>query len=111
MQWRLRRVLLGIAVLTVASWDCGTARAADWRYCLAIAPAKHTVYMSAPFSDGEPMETIESAFAQALDRAMVQHDSVQCPRGSAQTIAGMKAQAIQYNQASGNKVVQLNWRP
>ena len=110
MQRRLQRMLLGTAVL-IAGWHGGAARAADWRYCLAVVPAQHTVYMSAPFSDNESMETTEAEFGRALDHALMQHDSVQCPLGNAQSIAGMKAQAIQYNQASGNKVVQLNWRP
>jgi hypothetical protein len=47
---------------------------------------------------------------RALDRAALQHDSVRCPRGNAQSIATMKLQAIQYNQAS-NKIIQLNCRP
>jgi hypothetical protein len=110
MQRRLRWMLLGVAFL-IGTWDGGAARAADWRYCLAVSPAQHTVYMSAPFSDDESMETVEAEFGSTLDRALVQHDSVQCPLGNAQSIASMKAQAIQYNQASGNKVVQLNWRP
>jgi len=110
MQRRLQRMLLG-TVFLIGAWNGGAARAADWRYCLAVSPAQHTVYMSAPFSDDETMETVEAEFGSALDRALVQHDSVQCPLGNAQSIAGMKAQAIQYNQASGNKVVQLNWRP
>jgi hypothetical protein len=110
MRSRLHGFLLGLVLLTGA-WSGGGARAADWRYCLAVSPARHTVYMSAPFSNTESMDTVESEFADALDHASVQHDSVQCPLGNAQSILGMKAQAIQYNQASGNKVVQLNWRP
>jgi len=110
MQNRLQGPLLGVGLLVVAL-DGGAARAAEWRYCLAVAPAQHTVYMSAPFSDDESMETIESEFGRALDHALMQHDSVQCPLGNAQSIASMKAQAIQYSQASGNKVIQLNWQP
>ena len=110
MRSRLHRLLLGLVFL-IGAWNGGGARAADWRYCLAVAPAQHTVYMSAPFSVDELMETVESEFAGALDHAQVAHDLVQCPLGNAQSIAGMKSQAIQYNQASGNKVVQLNWRP
>jgi hypothetical protein len=110
MQWRVRRILFVTAFL-IGAWEAGVAHAADWRYCLAVSPARHTVYMSAPFSDNGSMETVESEFAGALDHASVQHDSVQCPLGNAQSILSMKAQAIQYNQASGNKVVQLNWRP
>lgn len=108
MRTRWQRFLLGTAFL---SGTCSGALAADWRYCLAVAPAQHTVYMSAPFSDDQTMETVESEFGRALDHAAVPHNSVQCPLGNAQSIADMKAQAIQYNQASGNKVVQLNWRP
>jgi hypothetical protein len=110
MQWRVQRTLFGMALL-IGGLDGRAAQAAVWRYCLAVAPAQHTVYMSAPFADDEPMETTEAAFGRALDHAQVQHDSVQCPLGNAQSIAAMKTQAIQYNQASGNKVVQLNWRP
>lgn len=87
------------------------ALASEWRYCLALSPAQHTVYMSAPFADGQSMEATEAEFGQALDHARLQHDAVQCPLGNAQSITTMKSQAIQYNQASGNKVVQLNWRP
>ncbi len=103
-------MLLGIALL-IAGLSGPAAQAAEWRYCLADSPARHTVYMSAPFADDEPMETTEARFGRALDSASLQHDSVQCPLGNAQSIAAMRLQAIQYNQASGNKVVQLNWRP
>jgi len=110
MQWRTLWLLTGLAVLSAGL--PGRAEAAEWRYCLATAAARHTVYMSASFPTDEPMETIESAFGSALDRASLPHDSVQCPRsGDAQSIAAMKLQAIQYSQASGNKVVQINWRP
>jgi len=110
MRWLLQRTLFGL-VLLLGALDCHAARAAEWRYCLAVAPAQHTVYMSAPFADDESMETTEAQFGHALDNALLQHDSVQCPLGNAQSITAMKLQAIQYNQASGNKVVQLNWRP
>ncbi len=110
MQWRVVRTLVGFAVL-VGGLHGRAAQAAEWRYCLAVSPAQHTVYMSAPFADDEPMETTEAQFGRALDNASLQHDSVQCPLGNAQSIAAMKLQAMQYNQASGNKVVQLNWRP
>lgn len=105
----LRRIF-GIAVL-LGILPAGAAQAAEWRYCLATVAARHTVYMSAPFANDEAMASVEAEFSQALDRGQLPHDSVQCPRGDAQTIAAMKAQAIQFNQASGNKVVQLNWRP
>ena len=111
----MRRRRLPLRLLACATLMSGLlgheAMAADWRYCLAISPAHHTVYMSPPFADDQSMESTEAGFARALDRAAVQHDAVQCPLGNAQSITTMKTQAIQYNQASGNKVVQLNWRP
>ncbi len=110
MQARAQRTLIGIAVL-IGALDARAAQAAEWRYCIAPSSAQRTIYMSTSFPNNESMETIEAAFGRALDRAMLQHDSVQCPRGDAQSIAAMKLQAIQFNQASGNKIVQLNWRP
>ena len=107
---RTQCIMIAIAVVLVA-WQAGPVRASQWRYCLALSPHQHTIYMSPPFSDDEPLEATEAAFGRALDHALVQHDSVQCPLGSAQSIAAMKQQAIQYNQANGNKVMQLNWRP
>lgn len=103
------RLLAGAAL--IGALHASAASAADWRYCLAVSPARHTVYMSPPFADNQPMESTEGEFSQALDHALLQHDAVQCPLGNAQSITTMKSQAIQYNQASGNKVVQLNWRP
>jgi hypothetical protein len=100
-----------IAIATLTSLPLRAAQASDWRYCIAPAPAQHTIYMSAPFPTDETMDTIEAEFGRVLDHAMLQHESVQCPRGDADTIAGMKQQAIKYNEVSGNKVVQLNWRP
>jgi hypothetical protein len=109
MQWRLRHTSIGIAFL-IAVLDGRAARAAEWRYCLASSPQR-TVYISTPFPTDLPMEDIEVAFGRALDDAQLRHDSVQCPRGDAQSIAAIKVQSIQYSQASGDKVVQLNWRP
>jgi hypothetical protein len=111
MARRTQLTIIGMAVLAASALHGSTAQASDWRYCIAPSPAQHTIYMSAPFPTDDAMETIESEFGQVLDHALLAHDSVQCPRGDADTIAGMKQQAIQYNEASGNKVVQLNWRP
>lgn len=106
----LRPKLLGLAFLMCGLCAHG-AIAGEWRYCLAVSSGTHTVYMSPAFSAVESRETDESDFGRALDRAAVQHDAVQCPLGNAQSIASMKAHAIKFNQESGNKIVQLNWRP
>jgi hypothetical protein len=110
MGWRTPQTLIWLAVL-IAGLGGRVAQAAEWRYCLALSPAQRTVYISAPFATDIPMETIEAEFGSVLDHASVQHDTVQCPRGEAETIAAMKVQSIQYSEANGNKVVQLNWRP
>jgi hypothetical protein len=110
MRSRLSLRLIGCAC-AIGAFHAAGARAAEWRYCLALSPAQHTVYVSPPFADDQSMETTEAEFGRALDHAMLQHDAVQCPLGNPQSITAMKSHAIQYNQASGNKVVQLNWRP
>jgi hypothetical protein len=69
------------------------------------------MYVSPAFASDQALSTIETAFGRELDRAKVQHDSVQCPRGDAQTIAAKRAQAIRFNQTNGNKVVEIDWRP
>jgi hypothetical protein len=104
------QTLIWLAVV-MACLHGRAAQAAEWRYCLALSPTQRTVYISAPFATDVAMETIEAEFGAALDRASVAHDAVQCPRGEAETVAAMKVQSIQYNQANGNKVVQMNWRP
>jgi len=110
MGLKAQQALLWIAIL-VAGLTGRAAQAAEWRYCVALSPAQRTLYMSPPFATDEPMETMEAAFGSVLDHASIQHDTVQCPRGEAGSIAAMRQQSIQYGQASGNKVVQLNWRP
>jgi hypothetical protein len=107
---RAQRLLI-LAAMLIGALKASTARAAEWRYCLAATPAQHKVYMSAPFQNNMTMETLEAAFGQALDRAQVQHDAVQCPRGDESTIAGMKAQAIHYSREVGDRVIDFNWRP
>jgi hypothetical protein len=99
-----------LAVL-IAGLGARPAWAAEWRYCIAAVPAQHKIYMSGVFPTDTPMEALEAGFGHALDRALIQHDSVQCPRGDQQSIAAMKLQAIQFNRDSGNKVVEFNWRP
>jgi hypothetical protein len=107
---RVQQALLWTAVL-FAGLDERAAQAAEWRYCVALSPTQRTLYMSPPFATDEAMETIEAEFGSVLDHGSIQHDAVQCPRGEAGSIAAMRQQSIQYSQASGDKVVQLNWRP
>src|SRR5487761_781645 len=102
MRSRLFLRLLGCAC-AIGAFHAADARAAEWRYCLAVSPARHTVYVSPPFADDQSRETTEAEFGHALDHAMLQHDAVQCPQGNAQSITAMKSHAIQFNQASGNK--------
>jgi hypothetical protein len=110
MGGQVRQALLWTAVL-FAGLNGRAAQATEWRYCVALSPAQRTLYMSPPFATDESMETIESEFGGVLDHGSIQHDAVQCPRGEAGSIAAMRQQSIQYSQASGDKVVQLNWKP
>ena len=68
--------------------------------------------MTAPFPAAIPMETMESAFHQALDRAGRRHDSVQCPTGpNEQAARAMRQHADDFNRQMGTEVVPVDWRP
>jgi hypothetical protein len=107
---RKRQMSLCFA-LAVAFFATRAASAADWRYCLASLHAQKTMYVSGVFPSDQALSTTETAFGRELDRGKIQHDSVQCPRGDAQTISAKRAQAIRFNQTNGNKVVEIDWHP
>jgi ABC-type sugar transport system substrate-binding protein len=113
MGWRAsaRTAIAAIAVAAVAL-AAGTARAEDWRYCLAPLRAEHKVYISVPFFTTKSMERLQDEFASALARAGLRHGAVQCPRGDEQSIAAMRTQAARFNRESGNAVVDFDrWDP
>jgi hypothetical protein len=106
-----RAAIAAIALMAVGL-AAGSARAQDWRYCLAPLRAEHKVYISAPFVTAKPMERLQDEFASALAHAGVRHGAVQCPRGDEQSIAAMRAQAERFNRESGNAVVDFDrWDP
>ena len=89
-----------------------TAHADDWRFCLAAARAQHKVFMSGSFQTTTPMETLQSDFADELDRRGIAHDEVQCPRGGDRAaIAEMQQYAIGFNREMGNGIVRVEWKP
>ncbi len=102
--------LMGAALL---AWSTAVSAANlfDWRYCIAPAPARHAIYLSPVFMSSAPMDTIENAFAHALENARVQYEAVQCPRGDAAAIGSMRQHAIDFNEQAGNRVVKLDWTP
>lgn len=101
----LTKIFAGLA-LTAASSQ--TALATDWQYCLAPSQADHKVYMSSAFPvRGAPYEA-NNAFEQALDRAGLPHDVVQCPRADDEgSIATMEQYAIVFNRAIGNAIIHV----
>ncbi len=110
MRRQVSLMLMGAALLS-----CATAAYAgdpvEWRYCIAPEPARHAIYLSPVFASAASMDSIEGAFARALDNARVQYEAVQCPRGDADAIASMRQHAIDFNEKAGNRVVQLDWVP
>jgi len=89
-----------------------TARAEDWRFCLAAARAQHKVFVSGSFQTATPMDTLQSDFGEELDRRGIAHDEVQCPHGGDRaSITEMQEYAIGFNREMGNGVVKLEWRP
>jgi hypothetical protein len=88
------------------------AAAAEWRFCIAPSGQERRIYMTAPFPAAIPMEAMESAFHQALDRAGRRHDSVQCPTGpNEQAARAMRQHADDFNRQMGTEVVPIDWRP
>jgi len=108
------RPLLGTiaAAGALVAFLAGSARADDWRYCLAPLRADHKVYMSAAFPTVKSMERLQDEFGNALARAGLRHGAVQCPRGDEQSIQIMRMQATRFNRESGNTVVEFDrWNP
>jgi hypothetical protein len=97
-------------IANVAALQC--AAAAEWRFCIAPSNQDHRIYMTAPLFSGTPMETLESAFHQLLERAGRLHDSVQCPTGpDEQAVRAMHQHADEFNRQLGNEVVPVDWKP
>jgi hypothetical protein len=89
-----------------------TALAADWQYCLAPSYTEHKVYISAPFPASGAWGSPDSALDRMLSQSGVGHDDVQCPRaGDEPSIVVMRQDAISFNHAAGNEIVNLNWKP
>jgi hypothetical protein len=101
-----RALAVGVAVVF------STAALADWRYCYASAPDQHRFYMSLPFVQTQPAETIEDAFRRMLDERGIQPRAVVCPRGHDQAeVQERMDHATSYNRQNGNTVVPLDWSP
>lgn len=102
----------GLFTIMCAALMSGSAAAhagdsVELRYCVAPSAARHIIYLSPVFKTNVPMDSVESAFAHALDGARVQHDAVQCPRGD----PAMRQHAIGFNEEAGNRVIDFNWTP
>jgi hypothetical protein len=103
---------LALASLAFAVLAPRAARADDWRFCLATVRAQHKVFLSRTFATSAEMETLQSDFANELDRRGLPHDEVQCPRGTDRDSATeMQLNAIGFNREMGNTVVRVEWRP
>jgi hypothetical protein len=99
-----------VALLIIGSQHA--ARAAEWRFCIAPDNQERRIYITAPFLATVSMETMESGFHQALDRANRHHDSVQCPTGPGeQAVRAMRQHADDFNRQLGTEVVAVDWKP
>ncbi len=88
------------------------AQAAEWRFCIAPDNQERRIYITAPFLTAVSIETMESGFHQALERANRHHDSVQCPTGSGeQAVRAMRQHADDFNRQLGTEVVPVDWKP
>lgn len=104
-------MLLGFG-LTLTGAAAAPAATLEWRFCMAPANQEHRIYVTLPFPTTIPMETMESSFHQALERAGRHHDGVQCPTGAnEQAVQVMRQHADDFNRQIGNEVVGVDWRP
>jgi|SRR5579862_5516228 len=108
-----RRAGIGLAVwLIMQSAGLELALAAEWRFCIAPSNQERKIYMTTTFLGVLPMEAIEGAFHQALERAGRRHDSVQCPTGAdEQAVRAMRLHADEFNRQLGIEVIPVDWRP
>jgi hypothetical protein len=108
-QTMLAKFLAGL-VLTVAVSQ--NALAADWQYCLAPSQMGHKVYISPPFPSSAAFGNPDSALDRTLSQSGISHDVVQCPRADDErSIAVMRQEAINFNRATGNEIINLDWKP
>ena len=103
------RFIVGFAILIAFSQ---TASAAEWRYCLAPSEVEHKVYFSGAFTTSADSWSADNSFDQALIKAGLGHDEVQCPRaGDENSIMTMLKDAVTYNQRVGRKIIYVPWEP
>jgi hypothetical protein len=104
----LRMAIAGLLIIASPH----AAQAAEWRFCIAPDNQERRIYITAPFLTSIAMETMESGFHQALERANRRHDSVQCPTGPGeQAVRAMRAHADDFNRQLGTEVVPVDWKP
>jgi hypothetical protein len=97
-------------IITIAGLQF--AAAAEWRFCIAPSNQERKIYMTSPFLTATPMEAMENAFHQVLDRSGRRHDSVQCPTGATEpAVRAMRQHADDFNRQMGNDVVPIDWKP
>lgn len=89
-----------------------TAVASEWRYCLAPSSDDHKVYLSGAFATNAGAWKSDELFDQALIRAGLHHDVVQCPRADNENaITIMLKDAVSYNEKIGRKIIYVRWEP
>ncbi|MBN9063092.1 MAG: hypothetical protein BGP06_08660 [Rhizobiales bacterium 65-9] len=103
----------GLALLAAGlatSAGLAGAEAADFRYCLALDRPETTAYFSAIFETKAPLESVERAFAQELDRRALSHRVVSCPRsGDGDSAVVARQSAIAYNRRQGKSTFDVDW--
>jgi hypothetical protein len=102
-----------LAFSTLLALSCiAPAKAAEWRYCLARAPAAHRLMLSRIGHSALTIAEAENAFASVLDQAGIVHDAVLCPRAAdAAAIESAEAQAIRFNELDHYTPSVIDWSP
>lgn len=108
-----RRVASSLALstaLVVAVLLPVSARAGDWRYCVAQDEADGRFYLSEAFPTEKPIDALERDFNAFLDKAGLPHGWGICPRAeNAFDAAADVAHAARYNRLMGLDQRPIAW--
>jgi hypothetical protein len=106
----MRRLFVVTTLIALSA--APAAEAAEWRYCLARAPAAHRLMLSRIGHSVLTITEAETAFGRVLDDAGIAHDAVLCPRaGDQSTIESAEAQAIRFNELEHYAPSVIDWSP
>lgn len=110
MMMKFRRILRPAAALSLWLGALApAARAADWRFCVAVVADSHKTLISDAFSSAADSDRLERQLESSWQARTGQSVTFQCPTSFADKIDALNAQtvAINFNRKLGYKIEDL----